>query len=133
MADRIDLSLGDLPWQPGSGELVETIHRYDMPLAGLIEQHGTTFFFWCIEGEVTQGSLWGYVALGDHEKDSLAGGPRDRILRTIGSAKRPVRLAFSVDGQGIQRWADVDSVPTIKRSYRVLELGPEEKGLLQAV
>lgn len=62
--DRIELVTGDLPWEPGSASLIETIHHYDIPLSGLIEQHGTTFF-WCIEGEVPRGSLWGYVPIGE--------------------------------------------------------------------
>ena len=138
MADRIDLRVGDLPWRPEGSELASVLHHYDMPLSGIISQHGTSYYFWCIRGEVTQGSLWGYAAIGDHEAHELENEPRDQALRRLSASPRPTTVAFSVEGKGIVKWGDLDCPPLQARSaseseQALLEMTPEESLLLEAV
>lgn len=136
MADRIELKKGDLPWQPDGAENVVVLHRYDMPLAGIIEQHGSPYFFWCIKGEVTRGTLWGYVAIGDDERHEIEGEPRDQVLRRIFSNRRSFIVAFSIEGRGIVKWTEV--APSSQEalgntSASVLDLSAEELDLLNTV
>lgn len=138
MADRINLRVGDLPWRPDGSELSSVFHRYDMPLSGIITQHGTAYFFWCIRGEVTQGSLWGYAAIGDHEVHELENEPRDQALRRLAASPRPTTVAFSVEGKGIMKWREFDSPPmptsaATESEVTLLDLTPEENGLLEVV
>jgi hypothetical protein len=139
MADRIELREGNLPWKPGGAESVAVLNKYDMPLSGVIIQHGTPFFFWCIRGEVTQGTLWGYVPIGEHERHEIEHEPRDQVVRRLLKSKRPCTLAFSIEGQGIVKWRDFESQRSIQewlhsgQEERILELTPEEQDLLETV
>lgn len=138
MADRIDLRVGDLPWRPDGSELSSVLHHYDMPLSGVISQHGSSYYFWCIRGEVTQGSLWGYAAIADHELHELENEPRDQALRRLAGSPRPTTVAFSIEGKGIVKWRDFDHAPMLTSSATeseatLLDLTPEESGLLEAV
>lgn len=136
MADRIELRVGDLPWEPRAAEELVVLHQYDMPLAGVIVQHGTSFFFWCVKGEVTQATLWGYTPVSDQERHELEGEPRDQILRRLFSSVRTVTLGFSVEGRGMQKWIDTESGSSDEiesRSVELLGLVPDEVGLLESV
>ncbi|MQB01330.1 MAG: hypothetical protein GEU78_13730 [Actinobacteria bacterium] len=138
MADRIELRVGDLPWQPHAAEGVVVLNHYDMPLAGVIRQHGNSYFFWCLKGEVTQGTLWGYLPIADQERHEIEHEPRDLILRNLSSKSRPWTLAFSVEGRGIVKWRDLPEWPRSTRLFRtsdegLLDLLPEEKELLDTV
>lgn len=139
MADRIDLQAGDFPWEPTGSDDVLILHEYDMPLSGIISQHGASYFFWCIRGEVTQGTLWGYAPIGDHERHEIENEPRDQVLRRLFTSPRPCTLAFSIDGRGIVKWRDFESKPRTysplraRNEDRLLELTPEESELLETV
>ena len=138
IADRIELREGDLPWQPHAAEDVVVLNRCDMPLTGMIRQHGNSYFFWCLRGEVTQGTLWGYLPIGDQERHEIEHEPRDLILRNLSSRPRAWTLAFSIEGRGVVKWRDLDEWPMPAGPFRgseenVLELSADEKELLETV
>lgn len=139
MADRIELQVGDLPWKPTGSEEPLVLHKYDMPLSGIIDQHGASYFFWCIRGEITRGTLWGYAPIGDQERHEIENEPRDQVIRRLFSSPRPCTLAFSVDGRGIVKWKDFESKPRTynllrsRSEERLLELTPEESQLLETL
>jgi hypothetical protein len=136
VADRIEFGKGDLPWQPRGAEEPVVLHHYDMPLAGLVVQHGTSFFFWCIKGEVTQATLWGYTPVSDQERHEFEAEPRDQILRRLFSTTRPVTVGFGVEGRGIQKWTDIESGSSDEiesRAAELLDLAASELRLLDSV
>lgn len=53
MSDLVEIAEGGRPWKPTPGTVPgEILHRYDMPLVGVIEQHGVRYLFQCWAGEV---------------------------------------------------------------------------------
>lgn len=119
MGDFIRLQKGAPPWE-GSGDPahhVETYHFHDIPLIGLIQQHGVNYLFRCFAGEVEPLNLWSYTLVEDAEivdlEETTTAQEFDRRVNEL--ASRPGVLALSVDGIGIvasrevQDWSDPES------------------------
>lgn len=73
MADLTHVQLGSPPWRPSEdAHLVETCHRYDrydVPLVGVVSQHGVDYLFRCFYGHVELLNLWTYTLV---DADDLA-------------------------------------------------------------
>ncbi len=64
MSSQIHLRIGAEPWLPTSATtLVKELRFYDIPLAGIIEQHGRHYLFECLEGHTTDANMWVYIPL----------------------------------------------------------------------
>src|SRR5260370_32409849 len=64
MASQIHLRLGARPWQPAdTARPGKVLNHYDIPLAGILNQHGEYYLFECLEGETQEASLWAYVPI----------------------------------------------------------------------
>ncbi|MDQ2754277.1 MAG: hypothetical protein M3R71_01870, partial [Actinomycetota bacterium] len=73
MYDLAEIAEGGRPWKPTPATVPgEILHRYNMPLVGVIEQHGVRYLFQCWAGEVERANLWLYTRLTD-ERDRRLG------------------------------------------------------------
>lgn len=73
MSDLIAPALGAPPWKPaGDVEPVLELDRYNVPLAGLVEQQGSLYMYVCALGEEDDANIWLYAAVGADEARALA-------------------------------------------------------------
>lgn len=102
MGDQISIEVGRMPWQPADDAvLAETLHYYDAPLIGVIEQCGMKHVFWCLEGHVDPTSLWAYTRVDEAELAPLRGSSDfDAALAQL-TADRPIVIALFREGDGI--------------------------------
>ena len=98
---------GGPPWSPAPGTaLIRELHRYDIPLVGILEQGTCRHLFMCLAGEVERASLWGYRLIGTEDEQRLntgQGASLDKVLEEIGSRGYGI-LAAAVDDR-IVAWA----------------------------
>jgi hypothetical protein len=105
LSDHIILSLGDTPWEPSGAALEHVYFSHNgMPLAGLIDQGGTHYYFWCIDGEVTIATLWGYVELWAGSIEDARRTPSGLLKDYLLSRSGPLTVALSIDGEGLTRF-----------------------------
>lgn len=70
--DLIVPELGAAPWKPADDvELVFELHRYNVPLAGLVEQNGSIHLYVCALGEEDDANVWLYAAVHADEAKAL--------------------------------------------------------------
>lgn len=107
MSDLVEIAEGGRPWEPSPTTVPgEILHRYNMPLVGVIEQHGVRYLFQCWAGEVERANMWLYTRLDDDQERLLA--DEDRPLSealeqaTIGEGV----LAVALDGR-VVAWEPV--------------------------
>lgn len=80
MSDLIQIVNGNPPWSPTSDtEIVEVVHRYNIPLLAVVEQAGTQFMARCMLGELGPTSMWIYNRLDEIEARILRDGSPDEI------------------------------------------------------
>jgi hypothetical protein len=136
MADHIILSERDTPWEPSEGILEHVYFSHDgMPLAGLINQHETRHFFWCIEGEVTRGTLWGYAQLSPDESRSAEQFTSDVLKNYLLHRPGPIAVALSINGEGITKYGVIENEPGdfMKLVETAIPLSEEEAAALETV
>lgn len=64
MSDLAEIVQGCRPWElTPTSVLIDVIHRYNLPLVGVIEQRGARYLFQCWAGEVERANLWLYTRL----------------------------------------------------------------------
>jgi hypothetical protein len=72
MLDLTDIQEGRAPWQPADdAELVEVLNHYDIPLVGLVRRGEMFYAFVCLEGQLEDVNLWGYLSLEPDEAHRL--------------------------------------------------------------
>ena len=110
MSDLAEIAEGGRPWKPTETTVPrEVLHRYNMPLVGVIEQHGVRYLFQCWGGEVERANLWLYSRLSDEQYGLLSDEARpftealDEVTRGEGV------LAVALDGR-IVAWEPVVDV-----------------------
>lgn len=128
MTNRLSIQNGAVPWQPGDAtELLETLHYYDIPLAGLLRQDDRIYLFWCVEGQTGPENLWAYAEVDEEEaaivRDS---GDPDSALAEL-TAGKPLVVALAREGSGIV--ASVRLEPTLPGS--VLDAAIETFGAMR--
>lgn len=109
MGDAIAIRTHSLPWSPTPDtELVTTYDRYDVPLVGHLVQHGVDYLFWCVEGAVSDVSLWAYAWVAPDEVLQLdASEDFDPTFARI-VADKAVVLAIYKEGEGILGSLSID-------------------------
>jgi hypothetical protein len=104
MSGQVAIEQGRQPWLPSrDAEEVLVLHRYDMPLIGVIRQDGDLYLYRCIEGQTDVSHLWAYSSLGEDELVALSkASPEDldQAVEAVAS-HRPVVVALAHDGTGI--------------------------------
>jgi hypothetical protein len=107
MSDLISLRRGARPWAPAfaNDEAAEVLDYYDMPLAGILRQHGAYFLFQCLEGQLDTTNLWAYVLLEPWEVEQLRSADEDQlddaIERTFYKSRRDITVAIATEELGI--------------------------------
>lgn len=110
MSDLVEIAEGGRPWKPTETTVPgEVLHRYNMPLVGIIEQYGVQYLFQCWGGEVARANLWLYSGLSE-EQGRLLGDesrPFDDVLDHATQGEGV--LAVALDGR-IVAWEHVPDV-----------------------
>lgn len=102
MSDLISIQQGGLPWRPAEeSELLDTLHYYDMPLAGVIRQVGILYFFWAVAGQVEEWTLWAYAWISDEEREAILRAEDYKTVLDAATGQRPLVIAVSQEGRGI--------------------------------
>jgi hypothetical protein len=102
MTDQIHLRLGAHPWRPAdTARPVKILNHYDIPLAGILKQHGSYFLYECLEGETQDVNLWVYVPVSRGTARKLARLTGDRLVQAMHAAygHQCVTVAFAVNGR----------------------------------
>jgi hypothetical protein len=138
MADTIQVQRWSRPWEPaGDARLVRELDYWDMPLAGVIEQHGVQHLFACLAGHLSSTHLWLYRSLTNAELAQIERtkepeelrGVVDELLAPGGS----MVLAIADDDAGILGATTIDSLEdaelraAIRRISEDLNVYLEEK------
>lgn len=110
MSDLAEIAEGGRPWEPTPRSIPgEIFHRYNMPLVGVIEQHGVRYLFQCRAGEVERANMWLYTRLTEEQGRPLGdeARPFEEALEeaTCGEGV----LAVALDGR-IVAWEPVSDV-----------------------
>ena len=110
MSDLAEIAEGGRPWKPTSTTVPgEILHRYNMPLVGVIEQHGVRYLYQCWGGEVERANLWLYTRLTEGQGQLLSDESR-QFTEALDEATRGVGiLAVALDGR-IVAWEPVPDV-----------------------
>jgi hypothetical protein len=110
VSDLAEIAEGGRPWMPTETTVPgEILHRYNMPLVGVIEQHGVRYLFQCWGGEVERANLWLYTLLTE-EQDRLLGEEAHPFDDALEEATRGEGvLAVALDGR-IVAWEPVPDV-----------------------
>jgi hypothetical protein len=104
MNRQVAIEQGRQPWLPSrDAEEVLVLHRYDMPLIGVIRQDGDLYLYRCIEGLTEASHLWAYTALREDELESLGGASPEGLDQAVeaAAADRPLVVALAHDDTGI--------------------------------
>lgn len=92
VSDLAEIAEGSRPWEPTPTTVPgEILHRYNMPLVGVIEQHGVRYLFQCWAGEVERANMWLYTRLTEEQ------------YRLLGEEARPFEDALeeATRGEGV--------------------------------
>jgi len=72
MSDQIHLSIGAEPWLPSdTAKIDKVLNHYDIPLAGIIQQHRKYFLFECLDGHGSSANVWAYAPISRQERRQL--------------------------------------------------------------
>jgi hypothetical protein len=105
MADLLETRWGARPWAPtGDPDAIETVlHRYDIPLLGIVRSQGAKHLFRCLVGEVEDVNFWTYSWISDSEAKRLkAEDDPDRLEEMCEEIlmSRPAVMALAARGFG---------------------------------
>lgn len=111
MTDMLLPQRGERPWLPASNVTAGMLlNEYNIPLAGLIEQGGTTYLFACLLGELEDVNIWAYARLDDAEVEHLTSLIGDELSaaidETLGNRMLVVALA---DDHELVDWLHIDA------------------------
>jgi hypothetical protein len=72
MSDAVHIEQGAPPWMPSSTTTTkEVLHKYTIPLVGIIEQQGVSFLFWCVTGHAAPENAWAYARVDEDDVQRL--------------------------------------------------------------
>jgi hypothetical protein len=123
MADLIHAQKGFSPWKPSAeAELVKQYQYYDIPLAGIIKQHGVRYFFTCVAGKDAPVNYWFYARVSPGEEKAFDSATRESFTSAMGWTG-PVVMALAIEGPGIVAITEIDEITekgSIDRAYETL-------------
>ena len=95
MSGQVAIEQGRHPWLPSrDAEEVLVLHRYDMPLIGVIRQDGDLYLYRCIEGQTEASHLWAYSALGEDELVTLSEASPEGLDQAVEPPQPPGRSSL---------------------------------------
>lgn len=107
MPDLAEIAEGGRPWEPTLTTVqAEILHRYNMPLVGVIEQHGVRYLFQCWAGEVERANMWLYNRLDEDQERLLSDEDRPLSEALEQATGGEGVLAVALDGR-IVAWEPV--------------------------
>ena len=110
MSDLAEIAEGGRPWEPTTTTVPgEILHRYNMPLVGVIEQHGVRYLFQCWAGEVERANIWLYTRLTEEQRRLLSDETRPFTDALEEATRGEGVLAVALDGR-IVAWEPVPDV-----------------------
>lgn len=104
MSDQIALRMGAVPWRPAStAESVIVLDRYDIPLLGVVHQHGSNFLFNFLDGQPQEVNMWGYANIADQELETLRGAAPEEIDDLVDQifGTRDITVAIATEETGL--------------------------------
>lgn len=101
MGDVIRLEKGFSPWRPASdAELVKEYAYYEIPLVGIIEQHGVRYYFECVLGQDASVNMWLYMRLSAEDEARLDEATAEEFHDAV-EFTGPGMLALALEGPGL--------------------------------
>lgn len=105
MADYLVVEQGAPPWLPSpQAETVAEFAYHDVPLSGVLRQHGVDFFFSCMDGAAEPVSFWIYRHVTEREwREFQRATSPEAYARMVGQLEfdRPYVIALAVEKVGI--------------------------------
>lgn len=129
MSDAVHIDQGAPPWRPSAGtELRCVLHRFSIPLAGVIEQSGVPFLFWCVTGHAAPENAWAYAHVTEAQIDALNAATNETFDQALRDAAGDGVCTFAVatDDKGVIEWVVLDPPGTFDTAH---ERGMSELGL----
>jgi hypothetical protein len=124
MGDIISIQRGAAPWAPSAdAEVVAEYRYYDVPVEGIVRQHGVEFLFACLTGGIDPVSFWIYARVTPEERARLesAADPSSYVELMRGHGfHAPYVLALAVEDVGILASAVVDDDEHLQEAMRSL-------------
>jgi hypothetical protein len=121
MGDHIRIEVGRKPWQPtDDAEVLSTYDFHDFPLAGLVQQHGSMFGFWCVDGRVGDSNVWAYVWISEQDRQGLETAEDPYIFLEALVLRRQFVIALAHRSKGIVETALIDSQTELKEYLKAL-------------
>jgi hypothetical protein len=110
VTDVIQVQKGSPPWSPSpDARLVKEYQFHEIPLAGVLEQHGTRYFFFCSEGADERVNLWFYTRLSPEDEYGLDAADRENFMTAVGF-DGPAVMALAADDLGVIAFANLDDL-----------------------
>lgn len=105
MGDYISIQQGAAPWAPSAdAEVIAEYRYYEVPLEGVVRQHGVEYLFVCMTGDIDTVSFWVYSRITPDERATLEAATTpeayEQLLLTH-DLNTPVVVALAVDAVGI--------------------------------
>jgi hypothetical protein len=104
MSDAVHIEFSARPWLPTPDTISRVVlHRYSIPLAGVVEQHGVLYLYWCVTGHAAPENAWAYAQIDEATEERLAtadGDSFDEELRAA-AADRVCTFAVATDDKGV--------------------------------
>jgi hypothetical protein len=104
VADYIAVASRYPAWAPAPEvELGPVLHRFTIPLLGIVGQHGVQYLYRCLAGQADEFNLWSYTLLHDAEAERVRSASSDDIadvLKEVTSGRGCV-VAFASAEHGI--------------------------------
>lgn len=124
MSDLIQLEHGVDPWKGSSTSrhVVEYRH-YEIPLAGIVEQHGRQYLYFCLSRPDDSPTVWIYTGITSEQRACLEGGPDEQFNERLNGLEHEGRgtLAFATENLGIVDFVEADlDDQGLRLAYRTL-------------
>lgn len=102
MSDAVHIEQGAPPWQPTPETTTQklVLHRFTIPLAGVIEQHGVLFLYWCVTGHAAEENAWAYAHIDDDDVRNLQAADSSTFDQALREAVGENACAFAVASEG---------------------------------
>ncbi|WP_182884825.1 hypothetical protein [Microbispora sp. H10885] len=100
MSDQIHLRIGAEPWRPAdSAKIDKVLNHYDIPLAGILRQHGSYFIFECLEGHTKDTNIWAYAKIDRAERKAIRKSKGDDLQKLFNHilSSRTFTAALAID------------------------------------
>lgn len=104
VSDALHIEQGAHPWLPTSETTSRVVlHRYSIPLAGIIEQHGVLYVYWCVTGHAAPENAWAYAQIESEAAERLENTDADSFDAVLREVVGDKVCAFAVasDDRGI--------------------------------